>query len=688
MRYGRVRELTNSENRMTKGLTDMRKSLRMQILIPFLVLIIAASGIVTYLGYYFATRMTVENQTAGNETAMHLLNGNLSLYLKEHERLVEMLAGNGELVLAVRNGLDSKQGKTVLPAVKDAFQEALKADDQLTNIYVGLADKGMLVEPAAELPDGFDPTSRDWYQKAAAQKGGTVWVEPYIDTASKTLVLTVSRAVVADGKLVGVVGADLKIDSILGLINSVSLGDTGHVFMLDAHNQIISHRDKTQIGSDQSSSEFVKQIQKTGAAGTVRYESDGDQKLLSYVTNDSTGWKIAGVANLREFEDKATGLLTPSLLSLLAVLVAAALLSWPLTQAIIRPIRRLQSAMLEFRQGNLSVRSGINKRNEIGQLATGFDEMAGQMGTLMEHIRQTSDKLAESSHILKISAAENTASSSEVAVTMQEIASGASDQAEIVEHSAAVVQEMALHIDSVERETGSMHGLTQSMMEVAAVNGERLEQLSIQTRNTVEAAASVTEAMYSLGESSRQIGEFVSVIAGITSQTNILSLNAAIEAVRAGEQGRGFGVVAAEIRKLATHSEEALASISELVERMERYTREAVLMTEKAGESMSRQSTVVQETRSGFVAIQETVQANLEGIARVAAAVESLTGEKDKISANTSGLQAICQATAAGTEEVSASVQEQTASMEQLNHLANQLEESAQTLSREISKFK
>ncbi|RAV04103.1 methyl-accepting chemotaxis protein [Paenibacillus sp. YN15] len=666
----------------------MRKSLRLQILLPFLALIIAASGIVTYLGYYFATRMTVENQSAGNETAMNLLNGNLNLYLKEHERLAEMLAGNDELVRTVQNGVAGKD-KAVLPAaVQDAFREALKSDDQLTSVFVGLANKDMLVEPAVELPSGYDPTSRDWYKKAAAQNGKTVWVEPYIDTATKTLVLTVSRAVAVDGKVAGVVGADLRIDSIIGLINSVKLGDTGHVFLLDEQNRIISHRDSAQIGSDQSGTEFVKKMQAAGAAGTVQYEGDDGRKLISYATNERTGWRISGVVSLREFEEKAAGLLTPSLISLLAVLVMAALLSWPLAQAIIRPIRRLQSAMLEFRQGNLAVRSGINKRNEIGQLADGFDDMAGQMGTLMGHIRQTSDQLSESSQILKISAAENTASSSEVAVTMQEIASGAGDQAGIVEHNAAAVQEMAHHIEAVEREAGTMNGLTQSMMEVAAVNGERLDKLSVQTRDSVGAAASVTEAMHSLGESSRQIGEFVSVIAGITAQTNILSLNAAIEAARAGEQGRGFGVVAAEIRKLAAHSEEALASISELVERMGRNTREAVLLTEQSGEAMSRQAVVVQETRSGFVSIQETVQANLEGISRVLAAVEALAAEKNKISANTVELQAICQTTAAGTEEVSASVQEQTASMEQLNHLARQLEEAAQTLSREVSKFK
>lgn len=665
----------------------MRKSLRMQILIPFLALIVAASGMVTYLSYRFTVNMTVDNQIENNATSMQLVNQNLNSYLTEHERLVNMLTGNDQVIATLVNGAESKAGKAAFSGLEDAFQEALKADDQLVNVYAGSPAKDMLVEPHADLPAGFDPTSRDWYKKAAADPGKAVWVEPYIDTATKKMVLTVARAVTVDGKLAGVVGADLKIESIVSLMDNIKLGDTGYVFVLDGKNTVVSHQDQSLIGKDQSGEEFVQKMKEAGSEGSIHYKFDGKDKALSYVTNEKTGWKINGVVNSQEIEDKAGAVVRPILIGLLIVLLAAGAISWPVTQNILRPVRRLQAAMLEFQKGKLSVRSGVNRSNEIGRLASVFDEMAGQLGRLMDHIRQTSDKLGESSQVLMVGAAENTASSSEVAVTMQEIAAGASDQAAIVDRNAEIVQEMTHHIDTVEQEAVRMDRLTAEMMEVAKVNAERLDNLSLQTNRSVEAASSVAEAIESLGKSSEQIGEFVTVIAGITNQTNLLALNAAIEAARAGEHGKGFGVVAAEIRKLAAHSEESLAEIQELVEQIRRNTKQATALTEQAGKAMSDQVAAVQQTNRGFAAIHEAVQKHMEGIALVVASVQDMTESKNKISSNTSELQAICQTTAAGTEEVSASVEEQTASMEQLNHLARQLEETAEALREEIRRF-
>jgi methyl-accepting chemotaxis protein len=665
----------------------MRRSLRMQILIPFLALIIAASGMVTYLGYRFSVDMTVDNQIEGNATLMKLLNQNLNLYLTEHERLVTMLSGSDQLVNAIGNAAGSKASQAAMPGLLDTFQEALKADDQLTNVYVGTPGKVMLVEPATELPADFDPTSRPWYQKALAEPGKPVWVEPYIDTATKTLVLTVSQAVTVDGKLLGVVGVDLKIDSIVSLMDSIQLADTGYVFVLDANHKIISHKEQDRIGTDQSEEKFVQQMTESGAEDSLRYTQDGEDKALSYVTNEKTGWKINGVVNVKEFKEKASTIVKPSLIGLLIVLLAAGALSWPVTQNVLRPVKRLQAAMLEFQNGKLSVRSGIKRSNEIGKLASVFDGMAEQLDRLMDHIRQTSDKLGESSQILMIGAAENTASSSEVAVTMQEIATGAGDQASIVERNAEIVQELADHIGTVEQEAEQMDRLTGEMMGIAQVNAERLDRLSLQTRRSVEATESVTEAIGSLGKSSEQIGEFISVIAGITNQTNLLALNAAIEAARAGEHGRGFGVVATEIRKLAAHSEEALARIHELVDRIRRDTLEATGLSRQAGTAMSEQEAAVRETNEGFTAINEAVQQHMKGISQVVESVKAMTESKNLINSNTAELQAICQTTAAGTEEVSASVEEQTASMEQMNHLAQQLEASAEALRQEIRKF-
>ncbi|MDF2923660.1 MAG: hypothetical protein K0R57_2574 [Paenibacillaceae bacterium] len=665
----------------------MRRSLRLQILLPFLALIIAASGLITYLNYRFTVNMTVEAQMDGSMSTLQMANQNLDMYLKEHERLVTTLAANDHVGITLAEGSQSVKGKASLPALQDVFQEALKADHQLVNVYGATLAKEMLVEPPAELPADFDPTSREWYKKAMAQPDKPVWLEPYIDTATKSLVLTVAQAVIQDGKPVGVVGADLTIDSIAELLDGIRIGSSGYVFVLDADNKVISHKDREEIGSDLSTEAFVQEMAREGASGSFTHTYEGQKKALSFVTNEKTGWKITGTVLISEFEETAGAMMNPSLISLIIVLVVAGIISWPLTHSIIRPVRRMQGAMKEFQEGKLSVRSGVTKRNEIGQLAQSFDIMAEQTGKLMAQIGETSDKLAESSQVLMIGANENAASAGQVAVTMQEIAVGASSQAVIVDQNAEIVTDLSTHIEKVEQEAVQMELLSAGMIEIAGVSAAKLERLSMQTQRSAEATESVSTAIASLDKSSEQIGSFVAVIAEITRQTNLLALNAAIEAARAGEHGRGFGVVAGEIRKLAAHSDQALAEIRELVDNTRRDMLQAASLTEQAGAAMSDQETAVRETNQSFDAINEAVHSHMAGISQVIQSVKAMTEGKNKIGSNTSELQAICQMTAAGTQEVSASVEQQTASMEQLNHLARQLEASAEIMRAEVNKF-
>lgn len=665
----------------------MRRRLQLQILIPFLCMIILATGLLSYIGYYNATALVVDNQTEGNETVMGLISYNLDQYLVEQERLVNMLAGNNQIENTVGNGLASEAGQGTSSAAEEILHKAMKANDQLLDVYIGFANKDMLITSDDELPEGFDPTSRDWYKKAISQPDQPVWVDPYTDALTNTLVLTVSRAVMVDGKAVGVLGVDLKVDALVKMLNDTKLGETGHVFLLDAENHMIFQNENSNMALPDLSEAIYKDQMQQKSKGSLHVKVQGDQRVVSYVINDKFGWKIVGIVSNSEFKQKAAAIVMPSLISLLLVVLVAALLSWLLARAIVRPIRKLQAGLMEFQQGNLSVRSGITQQNEIGKLALAFDEMVEQMGVLMGHIRNTAGQLAASSQMLKVTTEENTAASNVVAGAMQEICTGAADQASIVEQNATIVHEMASQIVTVEMHTEHMSTKAHSMMDVAVLNGERMEQLSVHTKESVSSTASVTKAMYSLGESSRQIGEFVSVIASITNQTNILSLNAAIEAARAGEQGRGFGVVAEEIRKLAAQSQAALLDISNLVKRIDEDTRQAVQLTEAAGAAITEQQHVVVETQSSFQFIYEAVQSNLEGIDQVAAAVKLLTNGKDLISTNTLNLQSISESTAAGTEEVSASIEEQTASMEELNLMALKLEEVAAALSREVNKF-
>lgn len=665
----------------------MRKSLRLQILLPFLALILAASAAATLVGYRSSLQMAVDTSTASTETLIGTVNQNVDLYLKEYERLTAMLAGNDQVVRYLASGASSKEGKAAWPYIQEAFQEALKSNNQLVNIYVASPSKEMTVEPKVELPADFDPTSREWFKDAAAKPEHPVWIEPYMDTATKTMVLTVSTAVQSQGKTVGVLGVDLKVDSIMSLMNGITVGDTGYLFILDGANKLLSHKKPELIGADQSGQEFIGKMKEKGDEGTVEYTYEGEEKLMSYVTNATTGWRICGTVPTKEFEDKAGQMLKPILIGLAVIVVVAGAVSWPVTQSIIRPVRRLQDAMREFQAGKLGARSGVKRSNEIGRLAAGFDEMAEQVGVLISRIRQTSDKLGESSQVLTVGSAETSASAGEVARAIQEIAAGAGSQAGIADRNAEIVAEMAGQIDTVAQEADEMERLTLRMQEIAQVNMERLGKLSEQTERSVVVSRSVSDAIRSLDDCSEQIGGIVAVISDITNQTNLLALNAAIEAARAGEHGRGFGVVAGEVRKLAGHSETALAQVQELVDRIRKETLQATALSEEAGRAMTEQEKTVRQTGEAFGSIREAVESHLAGITQVVRSVRELSEGKDLISANTSELTAICQTTAAGTQEVSASVEEQSASMEQLSHLARQLEEAAELLRNEVERF-
>jgi methyl-accepting chemotaxis protein len=188
-----------------------------------------------------------------------------------------------------------------------------------------------------------------------------------------------------------------------------------------------------------------------------------------------------------------------------------------------------------------------------------------------------------------------------------------------------------------------------------------------------ESAAAVTEAMRSLGSKSEQIGGIVETITGIAGQTNLLALNAAIEAARAGEQGRGFAVVADEVRKLAEESQNAASSIADLIAEIQNETRNAVGIVEQGAERTEEGAVVVEQTRLAFLAIGERVREVDERIREILTA--------------TNEVAAVAEQSSAGAEEVSASTQETSASTQEIASSAHDLARTAEELGALINRF-
>ncbi|WP_395940641.1 methyl-accepting chemotaxis protein [Bacillus sp. HMF5848] len=310
-----------------------------------------------------------------------------------------------------------------------------------------------------------------------------------------------------------------------------------------------------------------------------------------------------------------------------------------------------------------------------------------QMRTIMEKVAHISVSVTDVAQTLVASAEENTAASNEVARTMQQIASGASDQTELMEQANTVVHNVSHQTSTIGQQTQEMSVEADNMIQVSNVGLQTVNTLQGHFTQTKTLAGEMEQAVQSLDQRSKSINEIVTRIAEIAGQTNLLALNAAIEAARAGEHGKGFAVVASEVRKLAEQTEYSLQDITSLVSQMQSETTRTVTLITETTDYLDVQGQAVGETEQAFITISNAVEGSQKAIQSIVNSVQTMLQQTDSLVSHTEKITSISQETAAGTEEVSASIEETTASMEQLNKLAEELDSYSVELKKELEKF-
>ncbi|GLC89304.1 methyl-accepting chemotaxis protein [Lysinibacillus piscis] len=566
--------------------------------------------------------------------------------------------------------------------LRDSFTQAMKLSPDISNIYVATATGDFFVEPNVNVPPGFNPTERDWYKEAVAKKGDILITQPYLDTGTGNMVVTIARQI-ADQS--GVIGIDIQLTDLKKITGSISIGKKGYPAVFGQENLIITH--PTLEPGKPVEEAFMDKIYASDS-GTFDYVFKNEQKILTFVTNETTGWKVTGTLFSQELDDAASPILWTTIIVLVIAIVLSIIIIYFVMKAIIRPINRLKDSAVTISNGDLTETVAIQSNDEIGQLGQAFNDMQGNLRDIIQKIEFNAEEVASSAEQLTANATQTTTATERVAISIQDVATSAETQTINATKNAESLHELSTAIHHIAEIAGTVTDLSQHATIQANEGGQAIQNTKNQMQSIHVSVTDSNAKIQSLYERSQQITSILDVITGIADQTNLLALNAAIEAARAGEQGKGFAVVADEVRKLAEQSQASARQIFDLIHSIQEETEQSVGIMSKVAEDVQHGLHVSEEAITKFYVIMDSMNEITPKMEEVSSAAEQMSASVEEVAMVTENLATSASNNANASEEVAASTEEQLASMEEINASAHALAHMADELKQLVNQFK
>ncbi|WLV23939.1 methyl-accepting chemotaxis protein [Aciduricibacillus chroicocephali] len=483
--------------------------------------------------------------------------------------------------------------------------------------------------------------------------------------------------------------------------SKVDMGENGYFFALDDQGVAVAHPMKegeSLIDSQTpdgvySTQEIIKRANSGGGFIEFEFEMPGGKEIapkIVYADKEKNwGWIITSGSYMKEFNSEATKVLTTTLIVLLSALTIGIIFIFWFAGKIANPILVITKQVEKLAKGDLKTEEvSIKSNDEVGELSRYFNEMAGNLKTMILSVSEASHQVAGTSEQLSASSEETAKLVQHVAESVQEIASSAEGQVNRSSSSSNAAKNISTHINDIVMIVEDV-SLASRQTADGAENGNEIITATVDHMTTVqEHTAGLSGIVNGLGSKSKEIGKIVSMITSVAEQTNLLALNASIEAARAGEQGKGFAVVANEVRKLAEQSADAAQQISSLIEAIQVDIDKSVVAMHEGESSVDEGLKLVNEAGDAFRDIVQAVRHVSDQVEEVSGAVLEMSKETKEMESLIEESEHTTDVAADYTQQIAAAAQEQSASVEEITTVSNMLSEMAQQLQESISDFK
>lgn len=515
------------------------------------------------------------------------------------------------------------------------------------------------LEPVTDYENPRQPGADAFYQLPKTTRRPQL-IEPYLYPVNgKPLLITSISYPLFDSsqQFQGVAGLDLALSQIQQQLEPIKPLGSGRLLLLSADNRYLSHPDPTLLGTEAKlPSELLQAAQSVQPWQQDDRSQDLRRILVPIQPIDIEGhWSLVVELPLSTLLKPANQLLWYAVIfALIALALLTAALIWVLKR-LTQPLNRLSAAMHSLSQGggDLRQRLSIDSQDEIGQSSQYFNDFLLQIQQMIREVRSQSEQLSHASQAMTLQ--------------IEQVSQASGHQSEVAAESAAAIEQISVSISQVSELASTSRQIAADALDISTTGNALLANAATAIDKIASTVRKSTQDIQGLQQHSKQIGGIANVIREIADQTNLLALNAAIEAARAGEQGRGFAVVADEVRNLAARTAQATSEIQRMTDTIQKETLQAVKGMEEGSSQVEAGVQLIQQVVAPFEKLHAGSSSAVTNLSELAHAAKEQTTASNQMAQNVEQIAGMTETNSAAVERIYEHAAEVQHLCEQLN---------------------
>lgn len=597
-------------------------SIKKKLLIALIIASIIPILIVSISVVNITRNQSIENFLHNSKNEIRQVDNAIAIYFNGIEENLTYLTETSSM-LAADNSITSYMNKDsvqMTPMNNGALEQEIytlfddlgKTHPNYEYIYMGTQFGGFIQWPTGKNPAQYDPRSRPFYQDALSNAGQIEQGDAYYWEPDDAVILSTTTTFKnKDGHNNGVIAIDVSLNTLTDIIKQIKLGEDGYLMMVEESGNILVDAGKAENNFKKLSDlDEAYQLLNNTESGLVELSLHNQDYLANVYKSDKLGWKFIGLISVDEVMQSSNDMIKIILITvaiLTSLFVVGAVI---FANRIAKPLQIVSSSLQDIASGDgdLTNTLTVNSKDETGKLAFYFNQFLDAIKQIVLQISDSGKQMSQASeHAISIA---------------QEMSSTSERQYQAVELVSTAFNEMVATANEVSNSCTAAASSANQGQKLVTEGQQHINQAVASVNQLAEVLTQSSLEISNLEKDSQSITVILDTIRGIADQTNLLALNAAIEAARAGEQGRGFAVVADEVRALAKRTSDSTQEIDELVKRLQTQTQGVAVSMSRSLESSKSTVDITSSVQGSFQGISESVDVIHQMNTQIATAAE------------------------------------------------------------------